>query len=310
MALALQGPMHEDTPNHAWKQEHVRLLQELNAVLSETHVPPVVLVRLAKAISRHAFHGSPETTVEAQAIMAMLNRDLRTRLTRALADGWGTGTWQLSETLERAEHVKERQLLTADLIAAFPEPSCLFEELHSALEEMFTIASPGYGSPHLLVNHLLTSVQGLATETLLRSKVGQAGHFEEYVGVALSTLVKAGDSSFVSEYVIDSEKSSKVLAHLAEAYTRAHPTRPYTSQELGLFNRIFESKDPTVLMAASGLTRQIANRSPALAIELICAADFEVNAHATHDMFMWLSADKTIPGADVASKRSVLLKKL
>lgn len=310
MGQALRGPMHGDTPDNAWKQQQVELLQELKAVLNEVHVLPVVLVRLAQSISWHAFYGGPETSVEAQAILAMLNRDLRTRLTRALVDGWGTETWKLSEALEREEHVKNRQFLTADLIAAFPKPSRLIDELHASLEEITTVAHDQYGSPFLLMNHLLASVPGLATDLLLRNNEGRAGHLEHYIGAALSAVVEAGDSSLVNEYVIRSEGSPRVLAQLAEAYTRFEPSRPYTPQEVELFKRIFESKDPTVLMVASNLTRQVASRSPALAVELICLADFEVNARATHDMFMWLSGDNAIPETDVATKRKELLRKL
>jgi transcriptional regulator with XRE-family HTH domain len=310
MSQALQGPMHGDTSDHVWKREHVRLLRELKVVVNEVHVSPVVLVRLAQSISWHAFHGSSETSVEAQAILAFLNRDLRTRLTRALVDGWGTETWKLSAALEREEHVKDRRLLTADLIAAFPEPSRLLDELHDSLEEIATVAHDGYGSSFLLVNHLLASVQGLATELLLRDNEGRAGRLDQYVGAALSAVVEAGDSSLVNEYVIRSKGSAKVLAQLAEAYTRFEPSRPYTPQEVELFKRIFESKDPTVLMVASNLTRQVASRSPALAVELICLADFEVNERATHEMFMWLSGGNAIPEADVASKRNELLRKL
>lgn len=310
IAQALRGPMHGDTPDHAWKQQQVKLLRDLKAVLNEVHVLPVVLVRLAQSVSWHAFRGWPETSVEAQAILAMLNRDLRTRLTRALIDGWGTETWKLSEALEREEHLKDRQLLTADVITAFPEPNRLFDELHAALEEITTVAHDRYGSPFLLVNHLLSLVPGLATELLLRNNEGQAGHLDQYVGAALSAVVEAGDSNLVNEYVIRSEGSAKVLAQLAEAYARFEPSRPYTPEEVELFKRIFESKDPTVLMVASNLARQVASRSPALAVELICLADFEVNARATHDMFMWLSGGKTIPEADVESKRNELLRKL
>lgn len=310
MGQALRGPMHGDTSDHAWRQQQVELLQALTAVLNEVHVLPVVLVRLAQSISWHAFHGGPETSVEAQAILAMLNRDLRTRLTRALVDGWGTETWKLSKALEREEPVKNRQLLTADLVAAFPKPSRLIDELHASLEEITTVAHDRYGSPFLLMNQLLASVPGLATELLLRNNEGRAGHLEHYVGAALSAVVEAGDSSLVDDYVIRSEGSPRVLAQLAEAYTRFEPSRPYTTQEVELFKRIFESKDPTVLIVASNLTRQVASRSPALAVELICLADFEVNAGATHDMFMWLSGDNTIPEADVAAKWEELLRKL
>jgi len=310
IAEALRSPMHGDTSDQAWKHEHSKLLKELRHLLSEVHVPPVVLVRLAQSLSWHAFHGWPETSLEARSILQHLSRDLRTRLIRALVDGWGTETWELSEALEREEHMKDRQLLTTDLVAAFAEPDQLFDELHACLEEIATVAHAGYGSSFILVNHLVASVPGLAIELLLRDSAGRAGRLDQYVGVALSAVVEAGNSSLVDDYVRLSEGSAKALAQLAEAYTKFEPPRPYSPEEVKLFKRIFESKDPAVLMIASHLTRQVATRSPALAVELICLADFEVNPRATHDMFMWLSGDKAIPEAEVAGKRNDLLKKL
>jgi GNAT superfamily N-acetyltransferase len=206
--------------------------------------------------------------------------------------------------------VKDRHLLTTDLVAAFPEPKQLFEELHACLEDIASVADAGYGSPFILVNHLLAAVPGLATELLLRDQEHRAGLLEQYVGTALSVVVEAGDSSLVDGYVLRSEGTPKVLAQLAEAYARFEPPRPYTHQEVELFKRIFESKDPAVLIVASHMTRQVAKRSPALAVELICLADFEVSPRATHDMFMWLAGKETIPEAEVAGKRNDLLRKL
>ncbi|SFV11392.1 Restriction endonuclease [Pseudoduganella namucuonensis] len=310
MAQALRGPMHNGTSDHAWKCEHVKLLRELQVVLSEVHVSPVVLVRVAESVSWHAFQHWPETSVEARSILALLNRDLRTRLTRVLVDGWGTETWELSESLERKEHDRDRQLLTADLVAAFPETGHLLDEVHACLEEIVNVGHDGYGSPYLLVNHLLGAVPGLATELLLRNNETRAGHLAPYVGKALSIVVEAGDSSLVNDYVARSEGSAEVLAQLAEAYARFEPSRPYMQHEVDLFKRIFKSRDSAVLFVASNLARQIASRSPALAIELICLADFEVNMRATHEMFIWVAGGDTIPKGDVASKRGELLKKL
>lgn len=310
IAQALRGPMHGDTPDHAWKRQQVKLLRDLQIVLREVHVSPVVLVRIAQSISWHAFHASHETSVEAQSILALLNRDLRTRLTRALVDGWGSETWELSEALERDAHVKDRQLLTVDLIVAFPKPSKLFDELETCLEEIAIFGHDGYGSPFLLVNHLLDSVAGFAAEILQRNNGGKAGRLAPYVGKALSVVIEAGDASIVNDYVARSEVSAEVLEQLAEAYSRFKPSRPYTPQEVALFKRIFKSKYPTVLFVASNLAQQVASRSPALAVELICSADFEVNSRATHDMFMWLTGGKSIQEADLASKRRELLMKL
>lgn len=310
MVEALRGPMHGDTSDHAWEREHQNLLRELQVVLREVHLSPVVLVRLAQSISWHAFYGGPETSGEARAIMALLNRDLKTRLTRALIDGWGTETWRLSKSLDREGHESERKLLTTELIAAFPDVGSLFNELNDCLQDIMNVVPGGYGSPFLLVNHLLSSVPGLATELLQRNNECQAGQLAPYVGKALSVVVEAGYSDLVMDYVARSEGSAEVLAQLAEAYSRFEPSRSYTPQEVALFRRIFESKDSTVLFVASNLAREVAGRSPALAVELICSADFEVNPRATHDMFMWIASGDTIPKGDVVSRRSELLEKL
>ncbi|MBV8037651.1 hypothetical protein [Roseateles sp.] len=308
--LALRGPMHGDGPGDAWKLEHVKLLQALRSALSGAQVSAVVLVRLAQSVSWHAFRGWPETSVEAQAVMDLLDRDLRTRLTRALIDGWGTETWKLGDSLEREEHTQHRQALTAELIAAFSKPGQLLDELQSTLEEISEVSDAGYSSSHLLISHLLATAPGLASELLVRDSEGRAGALEPYVGAALTAIVEAGDSKLLNDYMTRSEASAKVLTQLAQAYARYEPSRSYTPSEVELFKRIFKSKDPTVLMVASHLTRQMADRSPALAIELICLADFEANPEAADDMFMWLSGDKTIPEAEVATKRGELLKKL
>ncbi|WP_219061981.1 helix-turn-helix domain-containing protein [Pseudomonas sp. UMAB-08] len=310
MAQALRGPMHGDTSDQEWKREHQNLLRELQVVLQEVHVSPVVLVRLAQSISWHAFRGWPETSDEARAIMALLHRDLRTRFVRALIDGWGTETWKLSESLEREGHESDRELLTTELVAEFPDAGSLFDELHDCLQDIVNVVPGGYGSPFLLVNHLLSFVPGLAIELLRRNNECQVGQLAPYVGKALSVAVETGNSGLVMDYVTRSEGSAEVLAQLAEAYARFEPSRPYTPQEVTLFRRIFESKDSSVLFVASNLTRQVADRSPALAVELICLADFEVNAAATHDMFMWIAGGKTIPKCDVVGRRSELLEKL
>ncbi|URV28335.1 helix-turn-helix domain-containing protein [Burkholderia gladioli] len=307
---ALQGPMHGDTPDHAWKREHQKLLRELRVVLHEVDVSPVVLVRLAQSVSWHAFHGLPETSVEARAVIALLNRDLKTQLTRAFIDGWGIETWELNELREREEHKKDFERLAAELATNHQDAGRLLDDLHDCLRDIATIAPAGYGSPFILMNHLLSNVPNLATELLLRNNQSQAGLLTPYVGHALSVIVESGNLELVQGYVARSVESVEVLAQLADAYARFESSRPYTESEVALFKRIFESKDPTVLRIASNLVHQVAQRSPALAVELVCLVDFEVNLRATHDMFMWIASGNTIPQGDVDRRRSDLLEKL
>lgn len=229
---------------------------------------------------------------------------------RALIDGWGTETWRLSQSLKREEHESDRIVLTTELMAEFPDVGSVFDQLNECLQDIKSVASNGYGSPFLLVNHLLSFVPGLAAELLRRNSEGQVGHLAPYIGKALSVAVEEECSELVMDYVGRSEGSAEVLAQLGEAYARFEPSRSYTPEEVALFRRVFETNDPNVLYVAPNLARQVAARSPALAVELICSAKFEVNTAAVHEMFMLIAGDTVIPKVEVDSRRGELLSKL
>ncbi|AKZ64654.1 XRE family transcriptional regulator [Herbaspirillum hiltneri N3] len=310
LSQALRGPMHGDTAENSWKREHLKLLQDIKRVLHDVYVAPPVLVRIGQAVAWHAFYGHSETAADASEILALINRDLRTRLVRALIDGWGTETWRLRESEQREEHEGERELLTAGLIEKFSDPGSLLIELNHCLESIENIAGKGYGASYILVNHLLDFAPGLATELLLKNKEEKAGQLALYVGKALSIVIENGDSQLLNEYLNRSEGSDEVMAQLAEAYARFSSSRAYTESEIELFRRIFRSSSSRVLFSVAGLARQIAVRNPTLAVELICLTDFSVNLRATHEIFMWLAGGDVIPKSIVAQRRSELLEKL
>lgn len=310
LAQALRGPMHGDESDQSWGREHKNILQCLQLLLSEIQVSPVVLVRLAQSVSWHAFYGGSETAPEAKAILTLLDRDLRTRLIRALIDGWGTETWAPSETVEREEHVAERERLTADLAVAFPKSYEIFDELHSCLNEIHTVAHEGYGAPFLLVNHLLESIPGFATEVLLRNNTGKIGNLAIYVGKALAVAIEKSEAAFVDDYIFRSKNSNEELAQLVEAYARFETSRAYTLEEINLFKRVLQSKDMEVLRYAPNLVRQVGNKYPSLAVELICLMDFEVSSTVVDQMFSYLVGANPFPKTAVGSKRNVLLNKL
>ncbi|SAL80661.1 helix-turn-helix domain-containing protein [Caballeronia zhejiangensis] len=310
LAQALRGPMHGDTSDQAWQKAHYKLLHELYLTLQEFYLDPVVLVQVAKSVAWHAFHGWKDTSSEANAILALLNRDLRTRLTRALVDGWGTDTWKLHSSLEREEHHCDKRLLAEELRATFSNSHDLLNELDECLLDISKVTRGAHGAPFLFINQLMDSQPELAGELVLRSLERRAGHLSPYVGHALSVILSNGDTSLINDYIASGENSSEALAKVAEAYGTFSTTRPYTLFEINLFKRIFSTTDPQVLFCASRLLRQLAGRSPALALELVCLVDFLVDARAVHDMFMWMADDKLIPAGEVNIRRPELLRKL
>lgn len=307
---AVSGPMQAD-PTETWRHEHLRVLQQLlDAVKQHPGIHPVVLYRLGQSVAWHAHHGFEENAVPAKALIALLGKDLNSRLVRALMDGWGTETFELNEEMEPAEYESERARLTSLLIEEFPTPEMLFVELRKALSDIAEIAGEGEGSPHILMTHLLQGVPGLPRALLQAAREGSAGPAQRFTAVALGLAVASDEMELVADYVAESETSSESLAQLAHAYAMAPLARPYSESELAVFRRIFTSREPTVVWAAAQLVRSMGQRNPGLAVDLACTLDFTVNPRATHDLFMYLVAGTLIPQAFVDQKRDELLSKL
>src|SRR5205085_1380109 len=93
LSEALRNP-RRGADNDDWNQGHARLLARVHKVLSPTTVNSVVLVRAALSCAWWAKYGSPTpASTNAQAVIDLLDRNLRTRFMRFVADAWGSETW-------------------------------------------------------------------------------------------------------------------------------------------------------------------------------------------------------------------------
>ncbi|MCR5883722.1 helix-turn-helix domain-containing protein [Rhizobacter sp. J219] len=119
LSEAVRGPMHTQE-REVWNAAHLTTLQRLFQVLTGNQINPIVLVRAAKSVGWHAFYGPTETKPLAKKILSLLDRDLPTRLVRALIDGWGTETYRISESGRREAHEAAQTTLIADLSKACP----------------------------------------------------------------------------------------------------------------------------------------------------------------------------------------------
>jgi len=311
LSHALRSPMHGDSTDGQWNREHVDVLRRIRDLLTQTSVHPVVLLGIVNSVSWHAHFGPDETKPEALEVFEHLERDLRTKTIRVLIDGWGNQTWEPTTALKTGQHEQYLERVASELIAAFPEPNKLLDEMEACLDEISDIAGQGHGSPHIFMHRLIAKAPSLAKELLTRDidqSLGKA--LDTYVGQALSVAIEAGEGALVQRYVARSESSDAVLKQIAEAYIRYVPSRAYRAEEEQLFRRIFESKSPDVLFTASHLLRQLSSNSPSLALELACAMDFKVCLQATHEVFMWLASSKEIPPAEIGVRRREFLRKL
>lgn len=290
LAEVLRGPWNGE---QEWDAEPAAVLERVCQVLQSHVVHPVIKVRAAISVGWHAFYNSnPVCNSLARTIISCTEQDLPTRLVRLFADAWGHQTWKDDDLVGREVFSAATQKFIEDLSREYLEAEHLYEFLTTWLKEVTEIATPSWGQPHLFINQLLQQRVDLARMVVHQASDAQA-LMTRFAGAALAVLIK--DHEFrdhLASLLSDPDVHSWEL--VAEAYARQAPDF-FTDEDLPALRSIFQSREPMVLHHAASIARLIATKDPAFAVELICLADLSVSAGSTHDFFMWLSHDSTVP---------------
>jgi hypothetical protein len=299
---ALRGPMHGGERD-AWDREHTSVLDRLYLALTKGEVHPVVLTRAAVSVSWHAIYGPVTTKPQAQKILSLLDRDLPTRLVRALIDGWGSETYRITDAGEREAHEDDRSALIRELHSTFPDANELYEFISHWLNEIASATHAGYGTPSMLINRLIVEVPGFSQQVLQRYREDKKSPLARYAGAALSQLVWKNEGRGLIVELLNEGESAESLKVVAEAYARHAPGGAYAKTDQALLRQIFHAKDPAVLALTGSVVHTVAKADPALAVELICEVNFNHAGRAVHDLYMWLCHPDTIPASAVSEKQ-------
>lgn len=293
LSAALRSPMHGGENIQAWDAAHADLLARVRLAVDNPAIHPVVLVRVGMSVSWHALYNrEPECCSRAQAIIALLDRDLPTRLVRLIADAWGSKTWSDDESFERKAHQTDTIKMVTDISSEFPDPVGLYDFLAHWLSEVYEIAGRDWGTPQIFINSLLKHRADLAKVVVSRQAETQAP-LSIFAGAALAILMVEHNRHALIYQVLE-EDSVRAWELVSEAYAR-QLEETFTDADIPIVRRIFQSREPSVLHNAASIVREIARRNPALAVELMCTTDLTINPVATHEFFMWLAQRDTIP---------------
>lgn len=296
--IGILGVQVSPEVSEEWRREHNRTLDRLAKLLRAVPVHTVVLVRVAESVAWHAFYDQ-ENASGAESVLSLLDRDLETRLTRALIDAWGTNTWPLNGDTSDLRQPFQNHLvrLVADLTQTFAEPSDLYTFLEKCLMQVSEVARPDAGAPRVVVDFLIEAIPTLAVEILRRhssSQVGVPAPLSTHAGTALSVLLRRPDIPTEAVQVLI-EASPEGQRLVAEAYARFEPTDGYTEADVSRLRPMFSSKDPVTLHYVSRIARHVARCDKPLAVSLACAVDLVAAGRAMHELFMWLSHRDTMP---------------
>ncbi|HEJ6518412.1 hypothetical protein [Pseudomonas aeruginosa] len=122
---------------------------------------------------------------------------------------------------------------------------------------------------------------------------------DNFSGAALAVLMAHQNRHDLIAELLASD-SMRAWEMVSEAYARQADDF-FTDADLPVLRRIFQSNEPSVLRNAASISRQVARRNPALAVELICTANLIACPSATHDFFMLLAHRSTLPAGNISS---------
>ncbi len=301
-------PLELDKPR--WDSAHEGLLRSILDVIASKQIASIVLVRLAEAVSWHAFYNVGVLSELSNDVLRYLDRDLETRVARALLDGWGTNTWPLSDDGERTAFEADLDALVADLNLAYGQAADLAAFLNQMFAKMED-ARATQGAEHALVNRLIESNFGLALVIIENFESDQRTGLTPYCGIALGAFLNAcpGEAGQRIERILSSGLPH-AEALVGEALGRFQPpSGRYGPQDVAVIRKICQSKDENVLRVATSLVRAVSRQDFGLAVELICLIDFAAAGRWARDFFALMCHAGLVEKKVVSDKQIQLLLK-
>jgi transcriptional regulator with XRE-family HTH domain len=309
LSAALRSPMHDDENVEVWNAAHAKLLDRVREVLDNPVVHPAVLMKAAQSVSWHALYNSDSVCQSrAESILTLLDRDLPTRMARLVVDAWGGDTWHDDESFSRKGYQADLARTVEDLSCEFPDAERLYHFVKHWLTEIEIVGGAGWGTPQPFIGTLMQKRADLAKVVMARQDDLQSP-LNQFAGTALAVLMADPCRHALIAELLAAD-SPRAWELVSEAYARQAGDF-FMASDMVIVRRIFLSHEPVVLHHAASIAHQIAAKNPALAVELICTADFAASAPATRDFFMWLSHSNTIPPEAITKQQwEILIRRL
>lgn len=299
LQAALHGPIGlmnrkpSDEERMLWSTEFVDTLERVNRLLNTGQLPPAVLVRVGESVAWHAHYPEGETKQPARRILMHLDRDIDTRVTRALMDGWGHHTWRLDGG--RSERNEEMQgELATEIERMYPSAAERAAFIDERLSDLRSYGDEALQSAHILLNRLIANV-ALAREILDIRDRSPKSPVAAYAPVALAMLLRQVPADAHARIHSLLREGDEHLGLVASAYANGLGRRPLLDEDRGVVRRVFASDQPGVLGYAPWIFRQVAELSAELAVDLLASANPALLEVSRGDILMWLDDDKLVP---------------
>lgn len=310
--LGLFGATVDQTIRESWDSDFSQTLRDILQKVETGTVPATVAVKLASNVRWHAQHGTDEQKALAEKVRAFPSRDLRSRTTLRLMDGWGHLTAPPSKDSWQ-ENLQRLQAFAQELLQQFTSPEALYTLLRECLGEI-QATKTNDASPHMLLQQLVEASTPFARSLLDHAQPSNNPDpmILPHTGVALAALMHTAPADayeMIQTFLASDDQ--RYMRAVAEAYSRHQPTDGYTTEDRQTLKRLALSTDPMAQKIVASALFNVARKDYDLAVELVVAADFDVSPEATHDYLMWLSGNDQIPFHRLTDEHiKVILQKL
>lgn len=170
-----------------WTDIFCKLLERIEQAIKKHRYDPLVLARIAKAVSWHANYGRPKTSKRAKRVRAALSLSLDYRVLSTLSDGYGLDR-RFDATNYEALLKQEHDKLAADVVATYPVGEDLRRYIAERLDHIRKTSSEVSGSPEVLYSSLLRTSAGLARATIENALTDPTSQTARFAADALLTV--------------------------------------------------------------------------------------------------------------------------
>jgi len=294
-----------DEERDSWTPEILKVLAAFKDVVRDQDIDPCIHYAIRRALSWHANYSVTTTKMVAREILALIPRNTRQDLTRALVDPWSHVALELVDDYEKRGRLQKEWLnsVVTELIVGRSE-----NEIVDLLEERLTVlekTSFGLDSAGQLIWQVTSSRPEMAGPVVERAGTDSSSPWTRLLPVVLgSQAIENLKSMLDTCEKLLSDHPLEFVRNVAIALGPMRDRRPLSDEELPILKKLLAHHDEGVRCGAiAAVQRGILDGQYSYSVELlehlriensrsVCDAFFQL--FGRHSSFDWNLIPKTI----------------
>jgi transcriptional regulator with XRE-family HTH domain len=287
-----------ETHHKSWNKAITKTLKDIEQVILDETLDPLVRVELTRSVSWHAKYANNRTTTPiAKRIIALQPTSSHYRTTLALIDGYGH--LRERDDLERSmnEWHAAVEALAKELVDTYPDGKQLHTFITEILAHIFANFGSGSSAPYILLQHLINSSQVFSEAILADALDTHQSKTILFADIALAKLLSEEHTKAIVIATRFLETSVRELHFaVASGYGRyGWAGAAFGANDLALLQKVVASEDEWVVRSTGQAIRSVAKQDQRAAIELLKCIDFRIPGKVADEALLLFQRQEVIP---------------